>query len=93
MSVQQYLKSTIEYAKARAKATGKASMTKKFVNVAVGAKSSEELKRLMFFLQARGYGQDRVHLISAPLICATTGGAQARPTLMPLSSGSLTRAG
>ena len=51
-------------------------MTKKFVNVAVGAKSSEELKRLMFFLQARGYGSDRVHLISAPLICATTGGAQ-----------------
>ena len=89
-SAQQYLKSTIEYAKARAKATGKASMTKKFVNVAVGAKASEELRRLMLFLKARGYGQDRVHLISAPLICATTGGAKARPTLMPLSSGSLT---
>ena len=90
MSANLYLKSTCEYAKARVKAVGKASMTKKFVNVAVGTKSSTELQALMAFLRARGYGHDRVHLISAPLICATTGGARARPTLMPLSSGSLT---
>ena len=89
-SVDTYLKSTCEYAKARAKAVGKASMSKKFVNVAVGTKSSSELKELMSFLKARGYGSDRVHLISAPVVCATTGGARARPTLMPLSSSSLT---
>jgi hypothetical protein len=80
-SVDAYLKSTCEYAKARAKAVGKASMTKKFVNVAVGTKGSAELRDLMAYLKARGYGSDRVHLISAPVVCATTGGARARPTL------------
>ena len=84
------LRNTIRYAKARLKAVGVGSELKKFINVAYGTRGSTELSDLVKHLQSHGFGQDRVHILSAPFITATTGGANPKPTLMPLSSTTMT---
>jgi hypothetical protein len=89
-SARANLKSTHDYARMRIKATGATSGVKRFVNVAVGTKESMALRALKEHLKLRGFGADRVHIISAPFICATTGGSKPRQTLMPLSSTTMT---
>ena len=84
------LSSTIRYATARLKADGPGSELKKFINVAYGREGSIELTDLVTHLEAHGFKRDRVHMMSAPFISATTGGIKPRPTMMPLSSTTMT---
>ena len=84
------LRNTIRYAKARLKAVGVGSELKKFINVAYGQRDSVELSDLVRHMQTHGFGGDRVHVMSAPFITATTGGANPKPTMMPLSSTTMT---
>jgi hypothetical protein len=84
------LSSTIRYATARLKADGPGSELKKFINVAYGREGSIELMDLVKHLGVHGFGRDRVHMMSAPFISATTGGMKPRPTMMPLSSTTMT---
>ena len=89
-SARHYLKSTFDYAKARIRAYGVQAAVKRFVNVGVGTKGCAELQSLVSHLGKHGYGGDRVHIISAPFICATTGGSNPKPTIMPLASTTIT---
>ena len=89
-SARHYLKTTFDYAKARIRAHGVQAAVKRFVNVGVGTKGCAELQSLVSHLGKYGYGGDRVHIISAPFICATTGGSNPKPTIMPLASTTIT---
>ena len=84
-NVQEHLRSSEKYAKARYMASGASSGEKKFVNVAGGRRSDPELAQVVSYMRQRGF---TAHLVPGPLLLATTGGKAPRPTLMPFSTSS-----
>ena len=87
LSAMKHADTSYAYAVRRGKATAKGSETKRWVNVAAGPRECAYMARLMELLRHAGF---TAHLVPAPLITASTGGAKPRPTLMPLSSSTIT---
>eukprot|EP00966_Prymnesium_polylepis_P216357 5008533-Prymnesium_polylepis.1 len=80
-----HLDSILGYVHERIAASGAGSEIKKFVNVAGGREGSIDLDKVVGVLRNHGF---TANLVPGPFLVATTGGAQAKPTLMPIASSS-----
>ena len=84
--IRLHLDSILNYTHERIAASGGGSEIKKFVNVAGGREGSIELDKVVGVLRNHGF---TANLVPAPFLFATTGGARAKATLMPIASSSV----